>query len=81
MSYDGIDLGQLDGDQKEHLRHHITDGRWHDDCPWCRERRVHGGTGVTVSAVGVQRQGPTRGERTASGYSDRMYQRSQREVI
>lgn len=32
--------------EREHLRVHITDGRWHDDCAWCRERRIHGGTGV-----------------------------------
>lgn len=25
---------------------HMTDGRWHDDCRWCRNRRVTGGFGV-----------------------------------
>lgn len=30
---------------ESHLRH-MTDGRWHDDCQYCRKRRLHGGTGV-----------------------------------
>jgi predicted RNA-binding Zn-ribbon protein involved in translation (DUF1610 family) len=30
----------------EHLRTHLTDGRWHDSCYYCRQRRLHGGTGV-----------------------------------
>ncbi len=34
------------GEQAHHLRVHLTDGRWHDDCRWCRTRRVYGGTGV-----------------------------------
>jgi hypothetical protein len=32
----------------EHLRH-MTDGRWHDDCRYCRRRRVEGGTGVPAA--------------------------------
>jgi hypothetical protein len=34
---------------EDHLRWHLTDGRWHDDCRWCLERRVHGGTGVPLT--------------------------------
>lgn len=30
----------------EHLRDHLTDGCWHDDCEFCLRRRVHGGTGI-----------------------------------
>jgi hypothetical protein len=30
---------------REHLNH-MTDGRWHDNCPYCLERRAHGGTGL-----------------------------------
>jgi hypothetical protein len=30
---------------REHLNH-MTDGRWHDDCPFCLRRRVKGGTGL-----------------------------------
>lgn len=29
-----------------HLRDHLTDGNWHDSCPWCRRRRIHGGNGT-----------------------------------
>ncbi len=29
-----------------HLQQHLTDGRWHDDCKYCLERRSKGGTGV-----------------------------------
>lgn len=36
-----------EAEKVEHLRYHLTDGRWHDDCQWCRRRRVFGGTGVT----------------------------------
>ena len=32
----------------EHLRYHLYDGRWHDDCTYCHHRRVHGGTGIYV---------------------------------
>lgn len=32
-------------DQRDHLDH-MTDGRWHDDCPYCLSRREHGGTGL-----------------------------------
>lgn len=31
---------------KEHLRDHLTDGRWHDACIYCQRRRADGGTGV-----------------------------------
>ena len=31
----------------EHL-HHLTDGRWHDDCTYCFARRVQGGNGVAA---------------------------------
>lgn len=34
------------GGQLEHLRQHLSDGRWHDGCRWCLRRRVHGGTGL-----------------------------------
>lgn len=33
--------------RRRHLSTHLTDGQWHDECHWCRYRRVHGGTGVT----------------------------------
>jgi hypothetical protein len=33
-------------EMREHLRNHLTDGRWHDSCKWCYRRRVEGGTGV-----------------------------------
>jgi hypothetical protein len=32
-------------DQAEHLRH-MTDGHWHDRCPYCVARRSEGGTGL-----------------------------------
>lgn len=32
--------------EREHLREHLTDGRWHDDCGLCLRRRRHGGTGI-----------------------------------
>ena len=32
-------------EETEHLWH-MTDGRWHDDCEFCRRRRVDGGTGI-----------------------------------
>ena len=35
----------------EHLRYHLTDGAWHDRCRFCRNRRVHGGTGVPSAAT------------------------------
>jgi hypothetical protein len=35
-------------EKAEHLRKHITDGRWHDRCKWCALRRLHGGNGVTT---------------------------------
>jgi len=31
---------------REHLESHITDGKWHDQCPYCLKRRRFGGTGV-----------------------------------
>ncbi|HEV8653163.1 MAG TPA: hypothetical protein VG276_28155 [Actinomycetes bacterium] len=34
----------------EHLRH-MTDGRWHDDCRYCRRRREEGGTGVPPAEI------------------------------
>lgn len=30
----------------EHLREHLTDGRWHDDCFYCRHRRIRSGNGT-----------------------------------
>lgn len=30
----------------DHLRWHLSDGRWHDDCRFCIHRRKHGGLGV-----------------------------------
>lgn len=30
----------------EHLRTHLTDGLWHDRCPFCKRRVIRGGTGV-----------------------------------
>jgi hypothetical protein len=33
----------------EHLCH-MTDGRWHDDCRYCLQRRVTGGTGIPAAA-------------------------------
>ncbi len=32
--------------KEKHLRDHLTDGHWHDDCVYCHERRLHGGTGL-----------------------------------
>lgn len=34
-------------DVDEHLRVHLADGQWHDDCPYCVRRREQSGTGVT----------------------------------
>lgn len=34
--------------RREHLRHHLTDGFWHDGCRWCLRRRVYGGTGTEI---------------------------------
>lgn len=31
---------------KDHLRNHLTDGHWYDDCQYCLNRRERGGTGV-----------------------------------
>lgn len=31
-----------------HLDHHLTDGRWHDDCRWCLRRRIWGGNGTAI---------------------------------
>lgn len=31
----------------DHLSRHLTDGRWHDDCRPCQNRRINGGTGVS----------------------------------
>lgn len=39
---------------REHLRDHLTDGYWHDGCPYCRRRRIKGGTGVEVPASSVR---------------------------
>jgi hypothetical protein len=33
----------------EHLWH-MTDGHWHDDCRYCLQRRVTGGTGIPAAA-------------------------------
>lgn len=37
---------------RDHLRDHLTDGAWHDRCYFCLNRRVHGGTGVSVTNGG-----------------------------
>lgn len=41
--------------EHEHLRNHLTDGWWHDDCKFCLRRRRYGGTGLEgqldISAV------------------------------
>lgn len=37
----------------DHLRDHLVDGRWHDECPYCERRRVHGGTGVERDRQGA----------------------------
>lgn len=34
-----------------HLRDHLTDGRWHDDCRYCLRRRSEGGSGVEQLTV------------------------------
>jgi hypothetical protein len=39
--------GPRDPALTEHLRDHLTDGRWHDSCRWCLRRRVHGAAGVS----------------------------------
>lgn len=31
---------------QEHLFNHLTDGKWHHDCPACLRRRVFGGNGM-----------------------------------
>lgn len=31
---------------RTHLRDHLTDGHWHDECLYCQRRRAHGGTGL-----------------------------------
>lgn len=31
---------------RQHLRNHITDGHWHDECAYCLRRRREGGNGV-----------------------------------
>lgn len=38
-------------DITDHLRSHLTDGHWHDRCPYCRHRRVHGGNGINAEAT------------------------------
>lgn len=38
----GRDLALVD----EHMHDHLTDGHWHDSCPYCLDRRQRGGTGV-----------------------------------
>lgn len=35
-------------DKQAHLDH-MTDGRWHDDCHWCLQRRRQGGAGLPES--------------------------------
>lgn len=37
---------RVEGDLREHLQRHLTDGCWHDSCGYCSRRRVHGGGGV-----------------------------------
>lgn len=39
-----------EGKRSEHLRQHLSDGFWHDDCPYCLRRRRHGGTGLEEEA-------------------------------
>jgi hypothetical protein len=39
---------------REHLNH-MTDGRWHDTCPFCLRRREKGGTGLEGEAVPARR--------------------------
>lgn len=36
---------------------HMTDGRWHDDCRYCRNRRRFGGTGVDIAFEGERSYG------------------------
>jgi hypothetical protein len=40
-----------DRERAELVEHdqHLTDGHWHDNCRWCRRRRVHGGTGTEAT--------------------------------
>lgn len=57
-----VDEGQTFGDPADaaeraataaalqrHLSQHLTDGRWHDGCSYCLQRRSKGGTGVDPS--------------------------------
>ncbi len=37
---------ELTAAEAVHLDQHLTDGLWHDDCPYCHQRRLHAGTGV-----------------------------------
>ena len=30
----------------EQHKPHLTDGRWHHDCPYCHNRRLYGATGL-----------------------------------
>lgn len=43
---DGVDPATEDRLLADHIRNHLTDGQWHDSCPYCRHRRVHGGNGI-----------------------------------
>lgn len=38
-------------EHREHLSH-MTDGRWHDNCPFCLRRREKGGTGLEGNPPG-----------------------------
>ena len=51
-------LGPVDLSGYLHPSSHLTDGLWHDDCPACLRRRVHGGTGALDWAVCGCESGP-----------------------
>lgn len=43
---------ELEALTREHLRYHLTDGHFHDSCPYCLIRRRHGGTGTEETPRG-----------------------------
>jgi hypothetical protein len=40
----------------DHLRDHLTDGRFHDGCRYCHRRRLDGGTGLESNLSHPQRR-------------------------
>jgi hypothetical protein len=43
-------------EHREHLDH-MTDGHWHDNCPYCLRRREKGGTGLEGSRTSANWEG------------------------